>query len=106
MTLLENIKAAVRIRDSVPQTDAEKQRENDIKSYITAAKDELRRVGVSENFIVDSDARLIQSCKLFVMASIDYHGKGDVYWQRFNEYVKAYALDAERLEAQQEAPDV
>ena len=99
MTLLENVKAAVRIRDSVPQTAAEKQRENDIKGYIEAAKDELRRVGVAEEHISDADPRVIQSCKLFVMASIDYHGKGDAYWQRFQEYVKAFSLDAGKLEA-------
>lgn len=99
MTLLENVKAAVRIRDSVPQTSAEKQRSDDIKGYIEAAKDELRRVGIGESFIIDSDPRVVQCCKLFVMASLDYHGKGSEYWQRFQDYVKAFALDAEKLEA-------
>ena len=88
----------MRIRDSVPPTDAEQQRSEDIKGYILAAKDELRRVGVREDAIYDADPRTVQACKLFVMASLDYHGKGEVYYQRFREYVSAFALDAEKVE--------
>ena len=98
MTLLETVKNTVRIRDSVSPTPAEEARTEDIKTYIFAAKDELRRVGIREDCIIDSDARVVQACKLFVMASLDYHGKGSEYHDRFIEYTKAFALDAARLE--------
>lgn len=93
MTLLESIKTAVRIRDSMPKTEAEKQREADIRGYIEACKDDLRRIGIREDRILESDARIVQACKLFVMASIDYHGKGADYWSRYQAYVSGAALD-------------
>lgn len=93
MTLLENVKNAVRIRDSVPPTAAERARSEDIKGYINACKDDLRRIGIREDRILDTDARIIQACKLFVMASIDYHGKGAEYMARYQSYVTGAALD-------------
>ena len=100
MTLLETIKNAVRIRDSVPQTPAQKQRSDDIAGYIQACKDDLSRAGIRDDKIVDSDPRIVQACKLYVMASIDYHGKGAEYWERYQRYLVGAALDSFYLEDQ------
>ena len=98
MTLLEKIKASVRIRDSVPMTEAEKARSADIQGYINACKDDLRRIGIREDRIVDSDIRVETACKLYVKAALDYQSKGGEYHARYTEYITGAALDTLYLE--------
>lgn len=99
MSLLDNVKASVRIRDSVPPTPAEKQRSNDIQGLINACKDDIRRVGVDEGLITDSNVRVENACKLFVKAALDYQGKGSEYKERYESYISAMALDVDYKEA-------
>lgn len=99
MALIDDIKAAVRIADSATQTAAEAAREGDIQGYIDACKDDLRRAGIRENLIRDDDPRIVNACKLFVMASIDYQGKGTEYWERYQKFAALASLDADYREA-------
>lgn len=99
MALIDEIKAAVRIRDSVPQTDAEKARTVDIQGYINACKDDLMRIGMDARMVSDTDPRIVQACKLYVMAMIDYQGKGAEYWDRYQRYAVLASMDEEYREA-------
>ena len=98
MALIDDIKAAVRIVDSDTATPAQTARTNDLQGYINACKDDLKRAGVAENMIVDTDVRVIQACKLYVMAMIDYQGKGNVYMDRYNRYMTGIVLDPDYRE--------
>ena len=98
MALIDTIKAAIRIVDSSPKTAAEQAREDDINGYILACKDDLQRAGVRKSQIYDENARIVNACKLFVMGSIDYQGKGAEYWERYQKYVALAAMDADYRE--------
>ena len=99
MALINTIKAAVRIRDSVPATAAEKARTADIQGYIEACMDDLMRAGVSGIAVDESDPRIIQACKLYVMAMIDYQGKGAAYMERYERFRTGIVLDPDYREA-------
>lgn len=100
MALIDEIKAAVRIVDGDTATPAQIARTNDLQGYVNACKDDLKRAGVDEEKIVDTDVRVIQACKLYVMAMIDYQGKGTVYMDRYNRYMTGIVLDPEYREAE------
>lgn len=99
MSLIDTIKATVRIRDSVPQTAAEKMRTADIQGYIDACKDDLLRIGVDGSVINDSDIRIVTACKLYVMAMIDYQGKGAAYMDRYERYATCMVMDPDYRES-------
>ena len=99
MALIDDIKAAIRVVDSEPKTAAQVARENDIQGYIDACKDDLKRAGMAEEKIEDTDGRVIQACKLYVMGMTDYQGKGQVYMDRYAKYLATAVLDEEYREA-------
>ncbi len=105
MALLDDIKAAVRITDSQTPTAAETARSNDLQGYIDACKDDLKRVGVLEDKIVDTDPRIVHACKLFVMAQINYQGRGDAYMERYRSFRNGTALDLNYIQESDDQDD-
>lgn len=91
MAILDSIKTAQRVINTSV--------DGDYQEMIDACKNELLRIGLSEDKVEDdSDSEVLQACKLYVHWMTDFEGKGDQWGKMYGRYTNALSLCQKYLE--------